>query len=1414
MPAIQVARTDTFEQQRVKINEIGSQVFSITQGGSDLATGNLRLGDGTITIPALSFISDSQLGLYKSDSSTLGFVSGNKDVFEYSTNFVNLFSDLKFTKRSLLSSGLFVSNSGQNYDPGSYTDISSIGGSGSFGTFDIVVTAYEGSILSYSEIYTSGTFQNVVLIGGSGSGSTINFTVSELEGNITNSGSNYTQGVYSVNLQGSLSGSGAQADIFVSPSGIVVQVTITTSGSGYQVGDILTASSLELGGGSGFEYTVSSSPGKLENINFTDKGSNYQVGDILSLPEPINGISGTLKSEVTGIAVTLNSSSNTFTVLDTTGILQGMLVTTEEGSTGSVFPGTIVTFVDTGTNTITIDQNPTLDGESSLRFTSEGILTEISVNSTSGILEGYLVTVTSGSGILNPNTIVTGVDENNNLITINSTPLLAGSATLQFTPPFGYVTPNPWRYEIDTIGSLESISVNNSGYGYDVGDTLTVNPLDLVQPITYFVSVLPVTKIFFSLSNISYSSIVPGDVIEYTPEGLPNALEFIVYKVIPTENNLYIQSIFIAQTGSLESEANITVQRTNLSYEVSSFANTNKFFIDSGSGPEMTPDLELYAGNTYQFDISDSTNSGHPFLLSKFADGIWSPSFFTFTTTLSTGSKNIIVNDTSGILPGMLVSISSESTGDGSVSNNTLVTNVIDSTTIELSNFPIASGEADIEISGLEYSDGVSKTSSIVRLNAIFSTPPLYYYCGIHQNMGGDDNEEGVITINQNNPKVFGSGLTVSVNTIESENNILFDIVNGKLELNDIQSTDSSFDSVEVENNLNSGTIQTTSIQTNSVTAQGQLNLVGTSVRSNANFLIGNTVTINQTSGAITTSGSIKSSFGFNSNDRLAIVNETISSTNANDIILQPFSNRTVRVVGTSSITIPSGTTAERPPDGIRRNGSIRFNTDTNQYEGYNNATTSWSSLGGVRDIDGNTYILAELTAGANDNTLWFFNDNNNTLRLSTQSLDFRSVKRISSGRLGLPTFTNWAANVPVTAGQYLKYRNNLYEVTTSGVTATSGNEPTHTSGSQPNGTAVLDWYSLAVSPLEFTEIEELRIGPNKDCPLVVNAEIKLSNNTISTLVEDLIISPNPGKKVVVNSTTHLAIPSGNENQKSTATAIAGSIRYNTTISQFEGYSGSNWSSLGGVRDVDGNTYIIPETSPGANENILYFYNNNVNTLQLTTTTLDFTNIDTITTSGLSNLALDTPLVTLNSNDTTIDNRELTRTFISTSKQYLDLGLSSGLVVDPVLRLDDQGDVYLNIGFGTGSFNGVKIFDSELKEFELADYAVKTETFTLTKGTAETSAKILYELSTAKGCQVSVVSKSSSGKKSLTSYNIIDNGSDIFHNEFGSLNTSADGFTASFDITPSNETRITVTLSDDHTNGDIIEFTLITQVYK
>ena len=53
---------------------------------------------------------------------------------------------------------------------------------------------------------------------------------------------------------------------------------------------------------------------------------------------------------------------------------------------------------------------------------------------------------------------------------------------------------------------------------------------------------------------------------------------------------------------------------------------------------------------------------------------------------------------------------------------------------------------------------------------------------------------------------------------------------------------------------------------------------------------------------------------------------------------------------------------------------------------------------------------------------------------------------------------------------------------------------------------------------------------------------------------------------------------------------VAGAIRYNSENTQFEGYSGANWSSLGGVRSVDGQTFIIAETSPGNSDDTLHFY--------------------------------------------------------------------------------------------------------------------------------------------------------------------------------------------------------------------------------
>ena len=100
MPAINVARTDTFEKQRLKINEIGSQIFSISEGGSDLSTGILKLGDGTKSIPSLSFTSSADLGFYKSDIGRIGIVSNNKNIIDFETSLVQIYKNFTFTKKS------------------------------------------------------------------------------------------------------------------------------------------------------------------------------------------------------------------------------------------------------------------------------------------------------------------------------------------------------------------------------------------------------------------------------------------------------------------------------------------------------------------------------------------------------------------------------------------------------------------------------------------------------------------------------------------------------------------------------------------------------------------------------------------------------------------------------------------------------------------------------------------------------------------------------------------------------------------------------------------------------------------------------------------------------------------------------------------------------------------------------------------------------------------------------------------------------------------------------------------------------------------------------------------------------------------------------------------------------------------
>ena len=75
---------------------------------------------------------------------------------------------------------------------------------------------------------------------------------------------------------------------------------------------------------------------------------------------------------------------------------------------------------------------------------------------------------------------------------------------------------------------------------------------------------------------------------------------------------------------------------------------------------------------------------------------------------------------------------------------------------------------------------------------------------------------------------------------------------------------------------------------------------------------------------------------------------------------------------------------------------------------------------------------------------------------------------------------------------------------------------------------------------------------------------------------------------LLLNDVGYVQVPAGNTAQRP-GTPAAGMIRYNSTLSSFEGY-GTAWASLGGVKSVDGLTFIQAETSPGASNDELEFF--------------------------------------------------------------------------------------------------------------------------------------------------------------------------------------------------------------------------------
>ena len=77
-------------------------------------------------------------------------------------------------------------------------------------------------------------------------------------------------------------------------------------------------------------------------------------------------------------------------------------------------------------------------------------------------------------------------------------------------------------------------------------------------------------------------------------------------------------------------------------------------------------------------------------------------------------------------------------------------------------------------------------------------------------------------------------------------------------------------------------------------------------------------------------------------------------------------------------------------------------------------------------------------------------------------------------------------------------------------------------------------------------------------------------------------------------------------------------MRFNTQTNVFEGYNGSNWIALTGVYDLDQDTYITAELTPGNDDDTIRFYAANTLVASVNSTRFDVTKlvVDNIEISG------------------------------------------------------------------------------------------------------------------------------------------------------------------------------------------------------
>jgi hypothetical protein len=193
--------------------------------------------------------------------------------------------------------------------------------------------------------------------------------------------------------------------------------------------------------------------------------------------------------------------------------------------------------------------------------------------------------------------------------------------------------------------------------------------------------------------------------------------------------------------------------------------------------------------------------------------------------------------------------------GAGELDSDTRIASVDNATTVTLSKPPLTSGAVVANFSGTTYTDGVTQEADYLEIAVTSNTPTLYYYeANQYENAGGADGSEASITIDPNNPKVFGSGFQVRVSQIQERDIITSEVLDGTFTAVKVVAPTGEIDDV-ISTTISSSTVgATTSVTTPEIISSASLTLTAsTSIVASTDVTVGQLLITHSTGDLITT---------------------------------------------------------------------------------------------------------------------------------------------------------------------------------------------------------------------------------------------------------------------------------------------------------------------------------------------------------------------------------------------------------------------------------------------------------------------------------------------------------------------------------------------------------------------------------